>query len=86
MIAFKSEIEEYEDRIRANIPRLVKALKEEEDFRVINRLIDDIFDCTCVNNMLVSKFNCGRLLCSECRKTFVRELIIKYGKKNNIKW
>lgn len=86
MIKFKSEIKEYEDRIRANIPRLVKALKEEEDLRAINRLIDDIFDCTCVNNMPVFNFSCRRLTCSECKKIFVRELIVKYGKKNNIKW
>ena len=86
MIKFKSEIKEYEDRIRANIPRLVKALREEEDFRVINRLIEDIFDCTCVNHTPVFQFNCMDLCCSECKKIFVRELIIKYGKKNNIKW
>ena len=86
MITFKSEMKEYEDRIRENIPRLVKALKKEEDFRAINRLLDDIFDCTCVNNMPIFRFDCIDLCCSECKKTFVRELIIKYGKKNNIKW
>ena len=85
MIKLKSEMKKYEDRIRENIPKLDKALKE-ENLSTIYYLLGDIFDCTCVNNMLVSKFNCGRLTCSECRKTFVRELIIKYGKKNNIKW
>ena len=30
MITFKSEMKEYEDRIRANIPRLAKALREED--------------------------------------------------------
>lgn len=86
MIEFKSEIKEYEDRIRANTPRLIKALKEEEDLRAINSLIYDIFDCTCINNAPVVNFNCTRLCCSECKKIFIRELIIKYGKKNNIKW
>lgn len=86
MITFKSEIKEYEDRIRANIPRLVKALREEEDFRAINSLIYDIFDCTCVNNTPIFRFDCCDLCCSECKKMFIRELIIRYGKKNNIKW
>ena len=85
MIKLKSEMKKYEDRIRENIPKLDKALKE-EDLSTIYYLLEDIFDYTCVNNMPVFKFSCGRLLCSECRKTFVRELIIKYGKKNNIKW
>lgn len=85
MIKFKSEIEEYEDRIRENIPRLVKALKE-EDLITINLLIKDIFGCTCVNNTPVFNFSCSWLWCSECKKIFARELIIKYGKKNNIKW
>lgn len=85
MIKFKSEIEEYEDCIKRNIPRLVEALKEENLIN-INRLIGDIFGCTCVNNTPVFNFNCRMLCCSECKKTFARELCIKYGKKNNIKW
>ena len=84
MIKFKSEIEEYEDRIRANMPRLVKALKEEDVN--LSCLIDDIFDCTCINNAPVVNFDCRRLYCSECKKIFIRELIIRYGKKNNIEW
>ena len=84
MITFKSEMKEYEDRIRANIPRLVKALKEEDVN--LSCLIDDIFDCTCVNYTPVFKFSCRRWTCSECRKAFIRELIIRYGKKNNIEW
>ena len=84
MIKFKSEIEEYEDRIRANIPRLVKALKEEDVN--LSYLIKDMFDCTCVNNTPIFSFNCKHLNCSDCKKIFIRELIIKYGKKNNIKW
>ena len=86
MIVFKSEIKEYEDRIRKNIPRLIKALKKEENLRAINRLLDDIFDCTCVNNMPIFRFDCTHLSCSECKKIFIRELIIRYGKKNNIEW
>lgn len=84
MIEFKSEIKEYEDRIRENIPRLAKALKE-EDIN-LNGLIKDIFGCTCVNNTPIYRFDCGDLYCSECKKIFARELCIKYGKKNNIKW
>lgn len=84
MIKFKSEIKEYEDRIRENIPRLVKALKEEDVN--LSCLIDDIFDCTCVNNTPIFNFSCRRLTCSECKKIFIKELVIKYGKKNNIKW
>lgn len=84
MIEFKSEIKEYEDRIRENIPRLVKALKE-EDIN-LSCLINDIFGCTCVNNTPIYRFDCGHLYCSECKKIFIRELCIKYGKKNNIKW
>ena len=85
MIEFKSEIKEYEVRIRENISKLVKA-SEEEDFATINHLLEDIFDTTCVNNMPVFKFSCRSLTCSKCKKIFLRELIIKYGKKNNIKW
>ena len=85
MIKFKSEIEEYEDRIRENISKLTKALRK-EDFITINHLIKDIFGCTCVNHTPVFKFNCMHLCCSECKKIFIRELVIKYGKKNNIKW
>lgn len=84
MIKFTSEIEEYEDRIRENIPRLVKALKEEDVN--LSCLIDDIFGCTCVNNTPIFNFSCRRLTCLECKKIFIKELIIKYGKKNNIKW
>ena len=84
MIEFKSEIKEYEDRIRANIPRLVKALKEEDVN--LSGLIDDIFDCTCTNNAPVYRFDCTHLYCTECKKIFIRKLIIKYGKKNNIEW
>ena len=84
MIEFKSEIKEYEDRIRANIPRLVKALKEEDVN--LSGLINDIFDCTCINNAPVYRFDCTHLYCTECKKTFIRKLIIKYGKKNNIEW
>lgn len=85
MIKFKSEIEEYEDRIRENIPRLSKALRE-EDFVTMNYLIKHIFGCTCVNNTPIYRFDCGNLYCSKCKKIFARELCIKYGKKNNIKW
>lgn len=85
MIEFKSEIKEYEDRIREKIRRLDKALKE-EDFSIINYLMRDIFGCTCVNNTPIYRFDCVDLCCSECKKIFIRELIIKYGKKNNIKW
>lgn len=85
MIEFTSEIKEYEDRIRAYIPRLVKALRE-EDVITINHLIEDIFGCTCVNNTPIYRFDCSNLYCSECKKIFARELCIKYGKKNNIKW
>ena len=85
MIKFKSEIEEYEDCIRENISKLHKALRE-EDFTTMNYLIKDIFGCTCVNHTPVFQFNCMDLCCSECKKIFVRELCIKYGKKNNIKW
>lgn len=84
MIEFKSEIKEYEDRIRANIPRLIKALKEEDVN--LGCLINDIFDCTCVNHTPVFHFNCTHLYCTECKKIFIRKLIIKYGKKNNIEW
>ena len=84
MIWFKSEIKEYEDRIRANIPRLNKALREEDVN--LSCLINDIFDCTCINNAPVVNFDCKSMYCSECKKMFVRELIIKYGKKNNVKW
>ena len=84
MIHFKSEIKEYEDRIRANIPRLVKALREEDVN--LSCLIDDIFDCTCINNAPVVNFDCRKMYCSECKEMFVRELIVKYGKKNNVKW
>ena len=82
---FKSEMKKYEDKIRENIPKLDKALKE-EDLSTIYYLLGDIFDCTCINNTPVYRFDCGNLYCSESRKTFVRELIIRYGKKNNIKW
>ena len=82
---FKSEIKEYEDRIKRNIPRLDKALRE-EDLTTINRLIKDIFGCSCINNTPIYRFDCGNLYCSECKKIFARELCIKYGKKNNIKW
>lgn len=85
MIEFTSEIKEYEESIRKNIPMLVKALRE-EDLVTINYLIKDIFGCTCVNNAPIYRFDCSNLYCSECKKIFVRELIIKYGKKNNIKW
>lgn len=85
MIKFKSEIEEYEDRIRENMPRLVKASRE-EDWGTMNCLIKDIFGHTCVNNTPIFNFNCMRLCCSDCKKMFIRELVIKYGKKNNIKW
>ena len=85
MIEFKSEIEEYEGRIRENISMLSKALRE-KDFITMNCLIKCIFDCTCINHTPVFHFNCMDLCCSECKKIFVRELVIKYGKKNNIKW
>lgn len=85
MIKFKSEIKEYEDCIRENTPKLAKALRE-EDFVTINHLLRDMFDCTCVNNTPICRFDCNNLCCSECKKIFVRELCIKYGKKNNIKW
>ena len=84
MIHFKSEIKEYEDRIRANIPRLNKALREKDVN--LSCLINDIFDCTCINNAPVVNFDCKNMYCSECKKIFIRELCIKYGKKNNIKW
>lgn len=85
MIKFKSEMEEYEDSIRENISKLVKASRE-EDFTTINCLFKDIFDCTCVNHAPVFTFNCRDLYCTECKKIFIKELNIKYGKKNNIKW
>lgn len=85
MIEFTSEIKEYEDCIRENISKLSKALKE-EDLTTVNHLIKDIFGCTCVNNTPIYRFDCGNLYCSECKKIFARELCIKYGKKNNIKW
>ena len=85
MIEFKSEIEEYEDRIRENIQKIAKALRE-EDMITINYLIKYIFGCTCVNNTPIYRFGCGDLYCSECKQIFARELCIKYGKKNNIKW
>ena len=85
MIHFKSEIEEYEDRIKAKIPRLVKALRE-DNIVSISCLIDDIFDCTCINNTPIFRFDCSNLYCSECKKIFIKELIIRYGKKNNIEW
>ena len=84
MITFKSEMKEYEDRIRANIPRLTKALREEDVN--LSCLIDDIFDCTCINNAPVFNFDCRKMYCSKCKEMFVRELIVKYGKKNNTKW
>ena len=84
MIKFKREIKKYEDRIRENIPRLAKALREEDVN--LSGLIDDIFDCTCINNTPVYRFNCTHLYCTECKKIFIRKLIIKYGKKNNIEW
>ena len=52
----------------------------------MNYLIKDMFGCTCVNNTPIYRFDCGDLYCSDCKKMFVRELCIKYGKKNNIKW
>ena len=85
MIEFKSGINEYEDRIKENILKLSKALRE-EDFVTMNYLIKDMFGCTCVNNTPIYRFDCGDLYCSDCKKMFVRELCIKYGKKNNIKW
>lgn len=85
MIEFKSEIEEYEDRIRENMSRLVKASRE-GNWTSINYLLKDIFGCTCVNNTPIFNFDCRMLRCSDCKKIFIRELIIKYGKKNNIKW
>ena len=85
MIEFTSEIKEYEDCIKENISMLAKALRD-EDFTTMNYLIKDIFGCTCVNHTPVFQFNCMDLWCSECKKMFVRELVIKYGKKNNIKW
>lgn len=85
MIKFKSEIEEYEDRIRENMQELVKASRE-ENWTNINHLLRDIFGSTCINNTPIYRFDCDNLYCSECKKIFVRELIIKYGKKNNIKW
>ena len=84
MIEFKSEIKEYEDCIRENIGKIAKALREEDVN--LSYLIKDIFGCTCVNNTPIYRFDCGNLYCSECKKIFARELIIKYGKKNNIKW
>ena len=85
MIEFTSEIKEYEDCIRENILKLEKASRE-EDFTTINYLLKDIFGCTCVNNTPIYRFDCGNLYCSECKKIFIKELCIKYGKKNNIKW
>lgn len=85
MIKFKSEIEEYENCIRKNIQKFVKASKE-EDWLTINSLLKDIFGSTCINNAPIYRFDCDNLYCSECKKIFARELIIKYGKKNNIKW
>ena len=85
MIEFTSGIKEYEDCIRENIPKLIKASKE-ENFTTINYLLGDIFGCTCINNTPIYRFDCGNLYCSECKKIFIRELSIKYGKKNNIKW
>ena len=85
MIEFTSKIEEYEDRIRENIPKLAKALRE-EDTVTINYLIKYIFDCTCVNNTPIYRIDCSDLYCSECKQIFARKLIIKYGKKNNIEW
>lgn len=85
MIEFASEIKEYEDCIRENIGKLVKASRK-EDFTTLNNLIKDIFGSTCVNNTPIYRFDCGNLYCSECKKIFVRELAIKYGKKNNVKW
>ena len=85
MIEFTSEIKEYEDRIKRNILKLDKASRE-EDFTTINRLLADIFGCTCINNTPIFRFDCSNLYCSECKKIFIRELCIKYGKKNNIKW
>ena len=85
MIEFTSEIEEYEDCIRENIQKIAKALKE-DDCIILNLLIKDIFGCTCVNNTPIYRFDCDNLYCSECKKIFARELCIKYGKKNNIKW
>ena len=85
MIEFKSEMKEYEDCIKENISKLNKASRE-EDFTTMNYLIKDMFGCTCVNNTPIYRFDCGNLYCSECKKIFVRELCIKYGKKNNIKW
>ena len=85
MIEFKSEIKEYEDCIRENMQKIIKALEEGKTV-TINHLLEDIFDTTCINNMPVYNFSCTRLICSECKKIFLRELIIKYGKKNNIKW
>ena len=85
MIKFKSEMEEYEDCIKENISKLTKALIE-EDTMTINYLIKYIFGCTCINNTPIYRFDCGNLYCSKCKKIFIRELIVKYGKKNNIKW
>ena len=85
MIEFTSEIKEYEDCIRKNILKLDKASRE-EDFTTMNYLLKDIFGCTCVNNTPIYRFDCGNLYCSEFKKFFIRELSIKYGKKNNIKW
>ena len=85
MIEFTSEIKEYEDCIRENIQKVAKALRE-EDFTTINYFLKDIFGCTCVNNTPIFNFDCRRLYCTECKKIFARELIVKYGKKNNIKW
>ena len=85
MIEFTSGIKEYEDRIKENISMLDKASRE-EDFTTMNYLLKDIFGCTCINNTPIYRFDCGNLYCSECKKIFIRELSIKYGKKNNIKW
>ena len=85
MIEFTSGIKEYENCIKENIPKLSKALRE-ENWTTINQLLKDIFGCTCINNTPIYRFDCGNLYCSECKKIFIRELCIKYGKKNNIKW
>ena len=41
-MVFKSEIKEYEDRIKENISKLDKASRE-EDFTTMNYLLKDIF-------------------------------------------
>ena len=85
MIEFTSEIKEYEDRIKENILKLEKASRE-EDFTTMNYLLKNIFGCTCINNTPIFRFDCSNLYCSECKKIFIKELIIRYGKKNNIEW